>query len=197
MGVTGELSEKGLPSEDPYSDGTCAWWHLSEPSPELREAVEDGWLPAEGTVLDVGCGLGTELGWMVERGHAGIGIDLSEVACTRAQAQYAKARFMPADVRCLPFRDGSFEIALDRGCFHYLPLSDRLRYDSELRRVLKPGGRLLLRASLRAAGVRNDITEDVIRSTFADWEIHSVERAEIPSDTRLLEVLVVRLERRR
>lgn len=91
----------------------------------------------------------------------------------------------------------SFEIALDRGCFHYLPVSDRLRYESELRRVLTPGGRLLLRASLRAAGVRNDISEDVIRATFAKWDLRSVERAEIPSDTRLLEVLMVRLERRR
>lgn len=56
-------------------------------------------------------------------------------------------------------------------------------------------GRLLLRASLRAAGVRNDISEDVIQSTFAGWTVHTMDGRKIPSDTRQLEVLAVRLER--
>jgi len=41
---------------DHYEDGTCSWWHLSQPPPELVAAVGDGWLPGGGRVLDVGCG---------------------------------------------------------------------------------------------------------------------------------------------
>jgi SAM-dependent methyltransferase len=87
----------------------------------------------------------------------------------------------------------SLDAALDRGCFHYLAPGDRPRYSAELRRVLRPGGKLLLRASLRTAGQRNDIDEAVIRGTFAAWHVEHLEQAAVPSDTRLLDVLVVRL----
>jgi hypothetical protein len=75
----------------------------------------------------------------------------------------------------------------------YLAPGDRPRYSAELRRVLRPGGKLLLRASLRTAGQRNDIDEAVIRETFAAWRIEHLEQAAVPSDTRTLDVLVVRL----
>jgi hypothetical protein len=45
--------------KDPYRDGTCEWWHLAEPSPELHEAHRDGWLGTPGVAVDLGCGLGT------------------------------------------------------------------------------------------------------------------------------------------
>jgi hypothetical protein len=82
---------------------------------------------------------------------------------------------------------------VDRGCFHYLAAADRAGYAAELRRVLRPGGRLLLRASLTAEGVRNDIDEQAIRSAFAGWRIGHLERTKIPSDTRLLDVLLALL----
>jgi hypothetical protein len=59
--------------------------------------------------------------------------------------------------------------------------------------VLRPGGKLLLRASLRTAGERNDIDEVVIAGTFGAWRVDGMERAEVPSDTRMLEVIVARL----
>jgi hypothetical protein len=84
---------------------------------------------------------------------------------------------------------------VDRGCFHYLAGSDRPGYAAELRRVLRPGGRLLLRASLRAAGARNGISEQVIRSAFAGWQVAHLERTQVPSDTRALDVLLALLVR--
>ncbi|MGO8978514.1 MAG: class I SAM-dependent methyltransferase, partial [Streptosporangiaceae bacterium] len=78
---------------------------------------------------------------------------------------------MQASVLSLPLRSSSFDTGLDRGCFHYLAPGDRPGYAAELRRVLRPGGRLLLRASLRSAGMRNDIDEDVILAAFAGWRV--------------------------
>jgi SAM-dependent methyltransferase len=98
-----------------------------------------------------------------------------------------------ARTRQLPFRPHCFDAAVDRGCFHYLPPPDRAGYADELRRVLRPGGKLLLRASLRTAGVRNDMNEAVIGRTFADWHIEGMERAAVPGDTRMLEVIIARL----
>jgi hypothetical protein len=82
---------------------------------------------------------------------------------------------------------------VDRGCFQYLEPGDRPGYAAEVSRVLKPAGKLLLRPSLRAAGVRNDIDEQVIRTVFDGWRIEHMTRAAVPSDSRTLELLVVRL----
>jgi hypothetical protein len=61
------------------------------------------------------------------------------------------------------------------------------------RQARRPGGKLLSRPSLRAAGVRNDIDDEAIRTVFAHWHIEQMTRATVPSDTRSLEVLVARL----
>lgn len=182
---------------DHYADGTYRWWHLSRPSPELRQALHDGWLPRTGRAVDVGCGLGTEAAHLHQLGWRVTGIDLSPTALAAAGLHHAGPCYLQADVRQLPLRSAAFDAALDRGCFHYLAAADRPGYAAEVHRVLRPGGKLLLRASLRAADVRNDIDEDVILAVFAAWEVEQLQRARIPSDTRSLEVLLVRLARGR
>jgi hypothetical protein len=44
-----------------------------------------------------------------------------------------------------------------------------------------------------AVGVPNDIDEEVVRAVFGHWHIQHMTRATVPSDTRTLELLVVRL----
>jgi SAM-dependent methyltransferase len=80
---------------DHYADGTCRWWHLSRPPPELIAALGDGWLSPRGDVLDVGCGLGTEAGYLGSAGWQAVGVDLSEAAIARAAARHAGAAFLP------------------------------------------------------------------------------------------------------
>jgi SAM-dependent methyltransferase len=181
---------------DHYADGTCRWWHLSRPSPELIAALGDGWLSPSGGVLDVGCGLGTEAGYLASAGWQAVGVDLSEAAIARAAAGHDDAAFLRADVLRLPFQSHCFDAAIDRGCFHYLPPGDRLSYAGELRRLLRPGAKFLLRASLHTAGVRNDVDETVIGRTFGGWRIERMERVAVPSDTRMLDVLLARLATR-
>jgi SAM-dependent methyltransferase len=180
---------------DRYADGTYRWWHLSGPSPELLEALEDGWLPSSGDALDVGCGLGSDAAHLHALGWRIVGLDLSEVALATAAVRNPGPAYLRADLLRTPLTSSTLDACLDRGCFHYLGAEDRSGYAAELRRLLRPGGRLLLRASLRAAGVRNDIDEHVILDTFHGWQVEQMQRAEIPSDTRTLEVLLVRLKR--
>jgi SAM-dependent methyltransferase len=68
------------------------------------------------------------------------------------------------------------------------------RYATEVARVLRPGGRFLLRACLRAAGIRNDLDESVLRSVFVGWWVHSIVSHEIPTDDRMMQAIVARLE---
>lgn len=48
-------------------------------------------------------------------------------------------------------------------------------------------------ASLNTAGLRHDVDEAVIGRVFADWRIERMERTAVPSDTRMLDVLLARL----
>jgi ubiquinone/menaquinone biosynthesis C-methylase UbiE len=179
---------------DEYETDVHRWWHRETPSPELLDALADGWLVGD-TVLDVGCGLGTEAGEFADRAWTAVGIDLSMVALRRASAAHPAARFLRADVRRLPFAAGTFDVALDRGCFHYLESDDRPRYVAEVRRVLASKGRLLLRACTTSEGQPNGIDEKTIASAFEGWRIASAQTGTIPSDTRQMPAVIARLER--
>jgi SAM-dependent methyltransferase len=198
---------------DPYLDGVYRWWHLTQSSPELLAAEADGWLDgaparagrpavsggASHRVLDVGCGLGSELAYLSGAGWSGVGIDLSWTAITQARqlhpADSDGCLFARADVLSLPFAAGSFALAIDRGCFHYLQPDRWPRYAAEVHRVLRPGGRLLLRACLSSAGIRNEVTESGVLAAFTGWRCAGVCEGGLVSDTREMPGLIVRLER--
>ena len=61
--------------------------------------------------------------------------------------------------------------------------------------MLRPGGRLLLRACLTSAGVRNEVTEAGFLAAFAGWQCDSVRQGRLVSDTREMPALIVRLQR--
>ena len=182
-------------SPDEYASGVYRWWHLSSPSPELLEVLDVGLLPPVGRALDLGCGLGVELAELVRRGYAAVGVDLSVVAIERARQMQPEVEFHVADVMALPFPDESFDLLLDRGCFHYLPAADRSRYESAAWRLLRPGGRFLLRACLTSAGKRNDMPEDVASRHFARWNAVALDRRLIASDTGTMDAVVALLEK--
>jgi SAM-dependent methyltransferase len=198
---------------DPYLDGVYRWWHLTGPSPELLAAEAEGWLggatadcggaaDSEGVsraVLDVGCGLGSEVAYLSGAGWSGVGIDLSWTAISQAHRLHPPESdgclFARADVLSLPFAAGTFALVIDRGCFHYLEPERWPCYAAEVRRVLRPGGRLLLRACLRSAGVRNTVTASGVLAAFEGWRHAGVREAGLVSDTREMPALVIRLER--
>src|SRR4029079_5918640 len=103
------------------------------------------------SVLDVGCGTGT-LAIAAKRrvGDAGTvdGVDAStemvERARKKAKRAYSGAGFRVALAESLPFETGHFDVVLSTVMLHYLPRAVRAQAIQEMRRVLKPGGRLLI-----------------------------------------------------
>ena len=101
-------------------------------------------------VLDVGCGTGT-LAIAAKRrvGAKGTvyGIDASPEMIARARKKAKKhgveVRFENAIVEKLPFAEGTFDLVLSTLMLHHLGRIARQQCLSEIRRVLKPGGRLL------------------------------------------------------
>ena len=141
--------------------------------------------------VDLGCGLGTETGYLAAAGWTAVGVDLSCAALRAA----SRCHFAQADVLRLPLPDASADLLLDRGCFHYVPAADRGSYARKARRVLRRGGRFLLRACLTSAGVPNGMDQAVIRSAFRDWDLTGIAARDIDSGTRSMPALVARLSR--
>lgn len=101
-------------------------------------------------VLDVGCGTGTlALAAKRQVGAAGvvIGMDASPEMIDRAQRKAAKAgsdvAFRTGTVEALPFPDARFDVVLSTLMLHHLSRPLRQQCAREMRRVLKPGGRVL------------------------------------------------------
>jgi SAM-dependent methyltransferase len=95
-------------------------------------------------VLDAGCGKGRHAGLLRERGYNFWGCDISGVAVQKASHGANQPdlgnRFHVADLRELPYRDGSIEAVI---CVHTLPYHLRLGMVAavtEFIRVLSPGG---------------------------------------------------------
>lgn len=178
---------------DPYTDDVYRWWHLSAPPPDLLTAEADGWLGEVGAVADIGCRAGTEIAYLAAKGWNAVGIDLSKPALDLAKREHAEVLFVQADGLSLPFPSEVFHLALDRGCFHYLNPAQWADYAAELQRVLRPDGRLLLRACLTSRGVRNEVTESGVIEVFTGWAIDQLVHGDLPSDTRTMQALIVRL----
>jgi methionine biosynthesis protein MetW len=92
--------------------------------------------------LDVGCGDGGTSGvWLNERTASYLGVDVSEAAVEMARGRGLEARRI-ADAGKLPFAADSFDVAVCIEVLEHL-LEPQLAV-SEIRRVLRPGGRLIL-----------------------------------------------------
>jgi ubiquinone/menaquinone biosynthesis C-methylase UbiE len=117
----------------------------------LRERLADLARLAPGErVLDVGCGTGS-LALAAKRrvGPAGTvrGVDASPEMVNQARAKSARAgldvAFQVARAEALPFADGSVDVVLGTLMLHHLPPVVRAEFVREVRRVLRPGGRVL------------------------------------------------------
>lgn len=95
-------------------------------------------------VLDAGCGSGPLVADLHERGASVAGFDASPAMIRLAQERLGnEADLQVADLtRPLPYDDAVFDDALAVLVLHYL--EDWSKPLAELRRVLKPGGRLIV-----------------------------------------------------
>jgi ubiquinone/menaquinone biosynthesis C-methylase UbiE len=111
-----------------------------------------------GRVLEVGCGTGFFLlnlwqAGFVERAH---GCDISPgmlEACGRSAARLGcPIDLRTGDAEALPYEDGSFDLVVGHAFLHHLP--DPKVAFAEFRRVLAPGGAVLLAGEPTRAGDR-------------------------------------------
>ena len=95
-------------------------------------------------VVDVGCGNGAYLAELARRRHHGfvVGVDLSRGMLEAAHRATPAAHLATADACALPLRDACADLALAMHMLYHV--LEPARAVDEMRRVLTPGGRLVV-----------------------------------------------------
>ena len=120
-----------------------------------KRLVIDLLADANGRLLEVGCGPAVMAPDLLAMGFELHGIDVSAEMIRRAELRIAshplekRCRFAIGDVESLEFPDAFFDAVLAMGVLEYLDGYDRALH--EMRRVLKPGGVMILTIPNRAS----------------------------------------------
>ena len=113
--------------------------------PFMAEAVGFDRYPGQ-DLLEIGCGLGTDLLQFAGGGARVIGLDLTvrsvALARNRFDLEDVPGIFLTGDAENLPFPDASFDVVYSFGVLHHTP--DTARAVREIRRVLRPGGEAVI-----------------------------------------------------
>jgi SAM-dependent methyltransferase len=171
-------------SDDVRLTARQSLWRL-RPGPSLYQTVLDlAALDGTETVVEVGCGNGCYLAELRSRGHAGpvLGLDLSEPLARQAGRYAATA---VADAQALPLSDAGVDVVLCAHMLYHVPDIDRAIV--ELRRVVRPGGRVIVatngaghtaelkavlaEAAARVAGIEIDRRWDTRRFESSDARV--------------------------
>ena len=112
---------------------------FSEILPALR-------LPERARVLELGCGGGTYVRLLAGLGYRTVGLDYSVPSLLRAVAADPgkKGVYLAGEAYGLPFAAGAFDLVVTIGVMQ--ALSEPARALAEMRRVLRPGGALVMEA---------------------------------------------------
>lgn len=105
----------------------------------FAESVGDG-----GLVTDIGCGPGRIAGFLAAHGTRVHGIDLSPAMVAWARKRFPEIDFEVGSMTALDIADGSRAGVVAWYSLIHIPAAERDGVLAEFRRVLSPGGKLLL-----------------------------------------------------
>ncbi len=115
------------------------WWYRGRRS-VLEKVIERLRLPARARILDAGCGSGRNMVELTRHGTV-TGIELSPASVALARGR-AVGDVIEGSVLEMPFESASFDLAVSLDVIEHL--EDDLAALRELRRVVAPGGALLV-----------------------------------------------------
>ncbi|HTB70419.1 MAG TPA: methyltransferase domain-containing protein [Solirubrobacteraceae bacterium] len=115
------------------------WWYRGRRK-VLDGVISELRLPARAQILDAGCGSGRNMIDFARHGSV-TGVELSETSVDLARKREA-GEVIEGSVLEMPFEAGAFDVAASLDVIEHL--EDDLAALRELRRVVKPGGALLV-----------------------------------------------------
>jgi ubiquinone/menaquinone biosynthesis C-methylase UbiE len=119
-----------------YAENTAQL--TSQAVSHLLDAVQ---LTSDSRALEVGCGPGHITAMMAETGATVTGVDLVSAMIETARILHPDLEFVEANAEQLPFEDDTFDVVLANFVIHHFARPDVVC--TEIKRVLKPGGRFV------------------------------------------------------
>ncbi|MDP8247413.1 MAG: class I SAM-dependent methyltransferase [Candidatus Tritonobacter lacicola] len=176
-----------------------------EPSRRVLRAIDSFKQYGLTRVLDLGCGTGRHTTHLVDAGFEVCGCDSSEEALAIAGNLIEEAAFKRCDMTSLPYQDEYFDGIICNHVIQHGTMAEVGQAVSEIRRVMKQGGRLLLvvvstehpkyftgreiepNTRINTDAVDGEIphhffTEEELLSLFADFEISKLDHSKGPSE---------------
>lgn len=142
-------SFRRLKFDTSYLFGNAPWDSGISP-PELYDFIASH---PPGRAIDIGCGTGTNIVTLANAGWQVTGFDFSPRAISLAKRKLKQANInahvFTDDATRMQNINGSFDLALDLGCFH--GIENKADYLTQLTRILAPGGYWLLYSFLTSA----------------------------------------------
>lgn len=120
-------------------------WGATKPDKHVIDFLDFYKFTHKIRALDSGCGHGKNSKHMIKIGYNVFGIDISKSAVNYAQKNNPGGNFSVQDVKKLNFKNSSFDVIIDGGCFHVNPPLFRGAILAEYDRILKKSGKLFFR----------------------------------------------------
>lgn len=120
-----------------YRKGARPTWHQRRRHRAVLRLMKG----VTGRVLDYGCGYG-DLANTISRTNPVLGCDVDPQRVAFASREYSPITFTQCDSAGTPFSDRSFEVIVSVVVIHFVP--DATRYLNEVKRLLTPGGSLVI-----------------------------------------------------
>lgn len=140
-------------------------------------------LPVDADILEIGCGAGANFEFYPQCTRAvssEISIRMLEVAETKRRENH----LIQADAQSLPFGEDEFDAAFATLVFCSIP--DPTLAFTELKRVIKPGGRIILLEHVRPEGILGPVFDIFNRITVLAAADHfNRETAQLAADAGL------------
>ena len=124
-------------------------------------------------VLDLGCGGGNNTKYLLGKGKQVIACDQSKTAIADIRRNFPEL----TEAKCfnmldgLQFADASFSVVIADLCLHYFTEKDTEYLLGEIRRILKPGGHLMLRVNSM-----NDVNHGAGKGIEIEHHVYETER---------------------
>jgi len=120
--------------------------------------------PKQISVLDVGCGVGNYHELIVNRLGSVSGVDVSESSIEEARLRNPRVRYSVYEGQRLPYPDAAFDVVYTICVMHHVPPAQWPQFASEMKRVLKPGGMVVVFEH----NPRNPLTQRVVSNCVFD-----------------------------
>lgn len=187
-----------------HRDSSLKYWNDTHRSQNYdRESIRtDDWLEmfddiimeSQKPILDLGCGGGNDTLYLITKGKQVVACDQSETAIENIKRNFPEVK----EAICFnmldgfPFDDESIDVIIADLCLHYFGSEDTKAVLKEIRRILVPGGHLILRVNsvndvnhgagqgkeiehhvyeTKSGTLKRFFDEEDIRLFFSDFEI--------------------------